>query len=163
MMKMQNLSEVKTAPAPWFKVEDGFYDATLVDVTTSNKGGQFRFRYTFALSPIDSNGEPLLEKPVDAGGRKTKKENLKQVTLIRTTSPSMQEGSRRRKILEALPRSRDLLGSVPLEEMTPDDIIGSPVIVLVQNQANSSGVVYSNITEVFAPDMRKTLTKTNAA
>lgn len=75
----------------------------------------------------------------------------------------MQEGSRRRKILEALPRSRDLLGSVPLEEMTPDDIIGSPVIVLVQNQPNSSGVVYSNITDVFAPDMRKTLNKENAA
>lgn len=158
-MSKQNLSEFKTAP--WFKVDDGFYAAQLTDVTTTNKGGQFRFRYTFAL--FNSEDEPLLEKSVDAGGRKTKKENLKQVTLIRTTSPSMQEGSRRRKILEALPRSRDLLGSVPLEEMTPDDIIGSPVIVLVQNQPNSSGVVYSNITDVFAPDMRKTLNKENAA
>lgn len=158
-MNKQNLSEVKTAP--WFKVDDGFYAAQLTDVTTTNKGGQFRFRYTFAL--FDADGEPLLEKSVDAGGRKTKKENLKQVTLIRTTSPSMETGSRRRQILEALPRSRDLLGSVPLEEMTPDDIIGSPVIVLVQNQANRDGVTYSNITDVFAPDMRKTLNKENAA
>jgi len=160
-MTKQNLSEVKTAPAPWFKVEDGFYDATLVDVTTTNKGGQFRYRYTFAL--LNADGGPLLEKSVDAGGRKTKKENLKQVTLIRTTSPSMQEGSRRRKILEALPRGQDMFGIVPLESLPLEDILNSPVIVLVQNQPNSSGVVYSNITEVFAPDMRKTLTKTNAA
>ena len=67
----------------------------------------------------------------------------------------MQEGSKRRQILSALPRGRDLLGSMPLEQMTPDDIIGSPVQVLVLNQKNRSGQVFSNITEVFSPDLKK--------
>mgnify|MGYP003654720971 FL=1 len=157
-MNKQNLSLVKNAPAPktvapWFRLADGFYDAQLVDVTTSGAGDAFRFRYTFRIFGAD--GLPIKEKNVDVGGRKTKTENLKDVTLIRTTSPSMQEGSKRRQILSALPRGRDLLGSVPLEEMTPDDIIGSPVQVLVLNQKNRSGQVFSNITEVFSPDLKK--------
>ena len=157
-MNKQNLSLVKNAPArktvaPWFRLADGFYDAQLVDVTTSGAGDAFRFRYTFRIFGAD--GLPLKEKNVDVGGRKTKTENLKDVTLIRTTSPSMQEGSKRRQILSALPRGKDLLGSVPLEEMTPDDIIGSPVQVLVLNQKNRSGQVFSNITEVFSSDLKK--------
>ena len=140
-MNKQNLSLVKNAPAPktvapWFRLADGFYDAQLVDVTTSGAGDAFRFRYTFRIFGAD--GLPIKEKNVDVGGRKTKTENLKDVTLIRTTSPSMQEGSKRR-----------------LEEMTPDDIIGSPVQVLVLNQKNRSGQVFSNITEVFSPDLKK--------
>jgi len=157
-MNKQNLSLVKNAPAPktvapWFRLADGFYDAQLVDVTTSGAGDAFRFRYTFRIFGAD--GLPIKEKNVDVGGRKTKTENLKDVTLIRTTSPSMQEGSKRRQILSALPRGRDLLGSMPLEQMTPDDIIGSPVQVLVLNQKNRSGQVFSNITEVFSPDLKK--------
>ena len=148
-MNKQNLTVVK----PWFRLEDGFYQAQLVDVSASGAGENFRFRYTFRIFGTD--GKPLKEKNVEVGGRKTKTENLKDVTLIRTTSPSMQEGSKRRQILSALPRSRDLLGSVPLEEMTPDDIIGSPVQVLVQNQTNRSGQTYSNITEVFSVDLKQ--------
>ena len=157
-MNKQNLSLVKNSPAqksaaPWFHVPDGFYDAQLVDVTTSGTGDAFRFRYTFRLFGAD--GLPLKEKNLEVGGRRTNTENLKDITLIRTTSPSMQEGSKRRQILSALPRGRDLLGSVPLEEMELSDMIGSPVQVLVLNQKNRSGHVFSNITEVFSPDLKK--------
>lgn len=68
-MSKQNLSEFKTAP--WFKVDDGFYAAQLTDVTTTNKGGQFRFRYTFAL--FNSEDEPLLEKSVDAAAARPRR------------------------------------------------------------------------------------------
>lgn len=154
-MNKQNLAVVFEKPVertPWFSVKDGFYPAVLVDVCTSGKDANFRFRYTFGL--LDPNGDPLLEKPVEVGGRKTKKENLKQITLIRTTSPSMQEGSKRRQILEALPRGQDMFGIIPLEEMLLSDIIGSPVTVLVKNSPNKNGQVYSNIEEVFPADMK---------
>jgi len=39
--------------------------------------------------------------------------------------------------------------------MELSDMIGSPVQVLVLNQKNRSGHVFSNITEVFSPDLKK--------
>ena len=161
-MNEQNPIEKK----PMYKVADGVYPACLVGYELYGHGANERCRFTFEL--WDEDGTPLKEKCVDVGGRKTKKENLKTVTLIRVTSRSMQEGSHRRNILSAFKECRDILGVMPLESLGPDDLIGSSCTVLVMNEKNRNGVVYPNIMQVFADDISfkalKALSKkTNAA
>ena len=151
---------------PLYKVEDGVYPACLVGYELYGHGADERCRFTFELYGED--GKPLREKNIEAGGRRTRNENLKTVTLIRVTSRSMQEGSHRRNILSAFKECRDILGVMPLESLGPDELIGSSCTVLVMNEKNRNGVVYPNIMQVFADDISfkalKALSKkTNAA
>ena len=145
------MNNQKPPKQPLFKVEDGLYPAVLVGYEFYGHGDSARCRFTFKL--FDMHGNPLKEKNVEAGGRRTKNENLKDVTLIRVTSCSMQEGSNRRKILSSFKECRDILGVMPLESLTPDELIGSSCTVLVMNQKNRNGVVYPNIIEVIRDDI----------
>lgn len=136
---------------PLYKVEDGLYPAELVGYDLYGHGADARCRFSFKL--FDREGNPLKEKNVEAGGRKTKNENLKDVVLIRVTSLSMQEGSHRRNILSQFKECRDILGVMPLESLGAEELIGSSCTVWVGNQPNKKGVVYPNILEVIRDDI----------
>lgn len=143
---------------PLYKVEDGVYPACLVGYELYGHGADERCRFTFEL--WDEDGTPLKEKCVEVGGRKTKKENLKTVTLIRVTSRSMQEGSHRRNILSAFKECRDILGVMPLESLGAEELVGSSCSVWVVNEKNRNGVVYPNIMQVIPDNIPfKTLKK----
>ncbi len=126
------------AKTPRHKVADGIYPATLETYSSMLTNAGLRYRFVFKLD-----------------GLKTKEGE--QVTLQRTTSPSLAPKSHRRTIVEALLRSTDL--------PKPQDLFGNPnadfdsvparllegvsVTIHVENQKNKQGTTYSNIENVF--------------
>jgi len=127
-----------TKKKPRHKVPDGIYPATLEEYQPAETNNGLRYQFVFSLD-----------------GMKTK--DGQQITLMRTTSPSMAEKSHRRVIVEALIRGSHLEGQEDLfgnpvaefESVKAELLIGTTCTLLVQNQKNKAGIVYSNIETVF--------------
>ena len=127
-----------TTKRPRHKVPDGIYPSTLLNYQPAMTNNGLRYQFVFALDGwTTSDGE--------------------QITLMRTTSPSLAPQSHRRVIVEALLRSTNLEGMKDLfgnpaadfESVQPDQLIGVPCTVHVENQKNKLGTEYSNIQNVF--------------
>ena len=131
---MQDSKKLK----PQQNVNDGFYNARLVDQRFTKNDMGTRIHWVFELTDIE------LRKPDGS-----------YPTLIRTTSPSMAQDSKRREIVESLnPKLKDLLGAAPVEEVRGVSLMGKTCKVHVVNRPNKSGVVYSNL-ETFFPCYHK--------
>lgn len=123
---------------PRHKVPDGIYPAKLEDCQAVQTKNGLRYQFVFSLD-----------------GMKTK--DGQQVTLMRTTSPSMAPKSHRRVIVEALVRSaaledtNDLFGNsaADIDTVDPHRLIDAPCTIHVENQKNKMGIAYSNIEAVF--------------
>ena len=127
-----------TTKRPRHKVPDGIYPSTLLNYQPAMTNNGLRYQFVFALDGwVTSDGE--------------------QITLMRTTSPSLAPQSHRRVIVEALLRSTNLEGMKDLfgnpaadfESVQPDQLVGVPCTVHVENQKNKLGTEYSNIQNVF--------------
>lgn len=120
---------------PRHKVPDGIYSATLEDYQPIMTKNGLRYQFVFSLD-----------------GKKTK--DGQQITLLRTTSPSMAHKSHRRVIVEALARNShgtsDLFGEseTDIDSIEPHQLIDLQCSVLVENQKNKAGITYSNIETV---------------
>jgi hypothetical protein len=131
---MQNSKKLK----PQQRVKDGFYNARLIDQRFTKNAMGTRIHWVFELTDKE------LRQPDGS-----------YPTLIRTTSPSMNEGAKRREIAEALnPKLKDLFGATPLEEVRGISLIGKTCKVHVVNSPNKNGVVFSNL-EAFFPCYHK--------
>ncbi len=127
-----------TTKKPRHKVPDGIYPSTLLNYQPAMTNSGLRYQFVFAVDGwTTSDGE--------------------QITLMRTTSPSLAPQSHRRVIVEALLRSTNLEGMKDLfgnpaadfESVQPDQLVGVPCTVHVENQKNKLGAEYSNIQNVF--------------
>ena len=139
-----------TTKKPRHKVPDGIYPSTLLNYQPAMTNNGLRYQFVFALDGwTTSDGE--------------------QITLMRTTSPSLAPQSHRRVILEALMKNRErhnyddlfnhpedkiLAMSVEYEEedcarVKPSALVGTQCALHVQNQKNKAGTEYSNIEAVF--------------
>ena len=129
---------------PRHKVADGIYPATLENYQPMNTNNGLRWQFVFSLDGV-------------------KTPDGQNVTLQRTTSPSLAPKSHRRTIVEALLRSTDLEGVKDLfgnpaadyESVTPNQLVGVPCTVHVENQKNKLGIEYSNIENVFPKYQRQ--------
>jgi hypothetical protein len=131
---MQNSKKLQ----PQQRVDDGFYNAQLIDQRFTKNGMGTRIHWVFELK-----------------NKELRRPDGSYPTLIRTTSPSMNEGAKRREIAEALnPKLKDLFGATPLEEVRGISLIGKTCKVHVVNSPNKNGVVYSNL-EAFFPCYHK--------
>ena len=127
-----------TTKKPRHSVPDGIYPSTLLNYQPAMTNNGLRYQFVFALDGwVTTDGE--------------------QITLMRTTSPSLAPQSHRRVIVEALLRSTNLEGMKDLfgnpaadfESVQPDQLVGVPCTVHVENQKNKLGMEYSNIQNVF--------------
>ena len=131
---MQNSKKLQ----PQQRVDDGFYNARLIDQRFTKNGMGTRIHWVFELT-----------------NKELRRPDGSYPTLIRTTSPSMNEGAKRREIAEALnPKLKDLFGATPLEEVRGISLIGKTCKVHVVNSPNKNGVVFSNL-EAFFPCYHK--------
>jgi len=131
---MQNSKKLQ----PQQRVDDGFYNARLIDQRFTKNGMGTRIHWVFELT-----------------NKELRRPDGSYPTLIRTTSPSVNEGAKRREIAEALnPKLKDLFGATPLEEVRGISLIGKTCKVHVVNSPNKNGVVYSNL-EAFFPCYHK--------
>tara|TARA_R110000751_G_scaffold60835_1_gene126720 strand:+ start:237 stop:686 length:450 start_codon:yes stop_codon:yes gene_type:complete len=126
------------AKTPRHKVADGIYPATLESYSPMLTNAGMRYRFVFTLDGlVTKQGE--------------------QITLQRTTSPSLAPKSHRRTIVESLLRSTDLPKSQDLFGNPDADFNSVPARLLegvsctihVENQKNKQGIEYSNIENVF--------------
>ena len=128
-------SKLKT---PRHKVADGIYPASLEAYQPMQTNNGLRYQFVFSLDGV-------------------KAPDGTQVTLQRTTSPSLAPKSHRRNIVEALLRSTDLEGvkdlfgnpAADFESVQPAQLVGVPCTVHVENQQNKLGIEYSNVENVF--------------
>ena len=123
---------------PRHKVTDGIYPASLEAYQPMQTNNGLRYQFVFKLDGVTT-----------PDGR--------QVTLQRTTSPSLAPKSHRRNIVEALLRSTDLEGvkdlfgkpAADFESVQPAQLVGVACTVHVENSKNKLGIEYSNIENVF--------------
>jgi hypothetical protein len=128
-----------TTKQPRHKISDGIYPAHLEDYQPMQTKNGLRYQFIFKLDGLTAK-------------------DGSQVTLMRTTSPSLAPKSHRRVIVEALLRSKpslanakDLFGnpSAGFESVQPHDLIDTPCTLHIENQKNKMGAVFSNIETVF--------------